>query len=201
MTQSLTPRSLVSALVLLLSLLGASAPARAETYRVDLILFVDLWASGSEAGAAPAAANIRNAIDLDDVSKLRAAGIELLPEDQFALLDQWQHLRYSKQFKPLLRLAWTQKDPPQERGPALRLKIGGNAADGTPPMVDGSVALLLSRYLHVDADLQYVSEGQAWQLDERRKMRRDEVHHLDSAKLGILAQVSKPGAGPDPTTP
>lgn len=191
------PRRAGQALLLVLALLGASAPARAETYRVDLILFVDLWSSGSEAGAAPAAANVQGAMDTDDVAALRAAGIEILPEDQFALLDQWQHLRNSKQFKPLLRMAWTQKDPPQERGPAIHIKIGGNEADGTPPTVDGSVALLLNRYLHLDADLQYVSDGQAWSLDERRKMRRDEVNHMDSAKLGILTQVSKPGAGPD----
>jgi hypothetical protein len=190
-----------SALFLLLSLLAASAPARAETYRMDVILFVDLWASGSEAGSAPQAPNLKGAIDTDDVSALRAAGIEILPEDQFGLMDQYNHLRYSKQFKPLLRLAWTQKDPPQERGPSIHIRIGGSAADGTPPLVDGSIAMLLSRYLHLDADLRYQQDGQSWPLDERRKMRRDEVHHLDSARLGILTKVSKIGAGGDDPTP
>jgi hypothetical protein len=187
--------------LLLLALLGASAPAQAETYRMDVIIFVDLWASGSEAGSAPTAPQLKGAIDLDDVARLRAAGIEILPEEQFGLMDQYNHLRYSKQFKPLMRLAWTQKDPPQERGPALHIKIGGSADGATPPQVDGSIAMLLSRYLHLDADLSYQQDGQSWSLDERRKMRRDEVHHLDSAKLGILAQVSKAGGGADDATP
>lgn len=187
--------------LLLMTLLGASAPVRAETYRMDVILFVDLWASGSEAGSAPTAPNLKGAIDTDDVAALRAAGIEILPEDQFGLMDQYNHLRYSKQFKPLLRLAWTQKDPPQERGPSIHIRIGGSADGATPPLVDGSIAMLLSRYLHLDADLHYQQDGQNWSLDERRKMRRDEVHHLDSAKLGILAQVSKAGGGADDTTP
>ncbi|WP_299696485.1 CsiV family protein [Hydrocarboniphaga sp.] len=187
--------------LLLMLLLSVSAPARAETYRMDVILFVDLWASGSEAGSAPEASNLKGAIDIDDVAALRAAGIEILPEDQFGLMDQYNHLRYSKQFKPLLRLAWTQKDPPQERGPGIHIRIGGSAADGTPPLVDGSIAMLLSRYLHLDADLRYQQDGQSWSLDERRKMRRDEVHHLDSAKLGILANVSKVGGGAEDATP
>jgi hypothetical protein len=199
MIRMLTPRLAGLALFLLLSLLGASAPAQAETYRMDVIIFVDLWASGSEAGSPPDAVSQKGVIDIDDVSALRAAGIEILPEDQFGLMDQYNHLRYSKQFKPLVRLAWTQKDPPQERGPGIRIRIGGTADGATPPTVDGSIAMLLSHYLHLDADLRYQQDGQSWSLDERRKMKRDEVHHLDSAKLGILAKVSKIGAADDAT--
>jgi len=163
--RSLLRRCLRPALLLLALF---AVPAQAETYRIDVIVFVDLWAGGAEAGNPPATPSLRNAIDVDDAAALRAAGIELLPEDQSALNDAWQHLRYSKQFKPLMRLSWTQKDPPQERGPSVHVRI-----------------------------LQYVAEGQAWPLAERRRMRRDETHHLDSARLGILTQVSKPGAAPD----
>ncbi len=195
--------------LLLAGLLLAAAPlAQAETYRVDLIVFVDLWQTGSEAGAAPAPPNIKGALQAEDAAGLRAAGIEILPDAQFGLADEWQHLRYSKQFKPLLRLAWTQKDPPAERGPSLRIKLGGvpgpsgtAVVGATPaPAVDGSVALLLVKnYLHVDADLQYLADGLRWPLDERRRMRRDEVHHIDSARLGLLTKVTKPGGGADAT--
>lgn len=193
-------RKLAAALLGLMTLLPDFAIAADATYRVDLIVFLDLWHSGDEAGVAAGSPNLANAIRPEEVAALRSAGIEILPDEQFGLDDEYKHLRYSKQFKPLLRLAWTQKNPPTERGPAIRVQVGGSPAGGDAaasdaaagaPQVQGSVALLLSRYLHLDVDLQYVEDGTAWKLDERRRMRRDEVHHLDSPRLGVLAKVGK----------
>lgn len=206
MSRSTRP-ALLKLLTLALSLSAFTTPVLAETYRVDLIVFVDLWQTGSEAGTPVTAPNIKNAMLAEDASGLRAAGITILPDAQFGLDKEWKNLRYSKQFKPLLRLSWTQKDPPAERGPALRIKLSGVpgatgtavSGSGLSPMVDGSVALLLVKnYLTVDADLQYVADGQQWRLDDRRRMRRDEIHHLDSARLGVLTQVSKSESASQP---
>lgn len=174
-------------------------PAAAETYRVDLIVFLDKYAV-DEAGHAPRA-DRAPAIAVDDAAALGAAGITVLPDAEFGLQEQWNHLRYAARFRPLLRLAWTQRDPPAERGPALRISYG-QAVDVFDPLtstavmtteVSGSIALLVSRYLHLDADLRYTQPGGdghvQYDLDERRRMRRDELHHLDSPKLGILARV------------
>lgn len=194
------PRLVVPALSLLLSLFCSAAQAADARYRVDMIVFLDLWATQGEAGGA-VEPNLQNAIELNQSAQLSAQGIEVLPEDQFGLEDEWKHLRYSKQFRPLVKLAWTQKNPPSERGPALLLRSGKSETDpNASAYVEGSVALLLSRYLHLDVDLSYVENGTAWKLDERRRMRRDEVHHLDSARLGVLAKVSKvDGADNDAT--
>lgn len=189
------------AVVALLLVPGGAGTAQAAdaTYRVDLIVFVDLWHADAEAGAPAGAPNLQGAIRPDDVAALRAAGIEILPDEQFGLDDEWKHLRYSKQFKPLLRLAWTQRNPPEDRGPAIAISAG-ESTDPTSPAAraEGSVALRLSRYLHVDADLQYVENGLAWKLDERRRMKRDEVHHLDSPRLGLLARVTRVGGDAAP---
>lgn len=181
-------------------------PAAAETYRMDLIVFLDIYGSGSEAGEPAATPELQGAIDPDDVGRLHAAGINVLPDAQFALTQEWQRLRNSKQFKPLLRLAWTQQNPPGERGPALRIAYGKPQVVNDEQTlgawslreVEGSVALLLGRYLHLDADLLYNESGRSWRLHERRRMRRDEVHHLDSPRLGILARVTKAEALPEP---
>lgn len=178
-----------------------SFSARADTYRVDLIVFQNLYAGSAGGGAmrAPAA----DAIALDDATRLSAAGIRILPESDFALQDQWARLRGSAQFRPLVRLAWTQTDPPSEGGPSLQLRQGSvfsvTDAQGlgsflTTP-VDGSVALRLSRFLHLDVDVA-LNEARgmgavAYRLKDRRRMRRDELHHLDSPKLGVLAKVTK----------
>jgi hypothetical protein len=192
-----------AALLLLLALFAL--PAHAETYRVDLIVFLDK-SGGSEAGHRVEIPATAAAIDPANAGALQAAGITLLPDEQFALDDEWKHLRYSKRYQPLIRMAWTQKDPPETRGPAVRVKFGQSfAVPGNDALsslsaspVDGSIALLLGHYLHLDADLVYTmptgTSFASWHLHETRKMKRDELHYLDSPKLGVLAKLSKVAA-------
>jgi hypothetical protein len=181
---------------LLLSLLAPLA-VRAETYRVDLIVYLDKNAA-SEPGRRPIRPSTNRAIELNDATSLAAAGITLLPEDQFGLNDPWLHLKNSKRYQPLIRLAWTQKDPPAEKGPSLHLQWGdtltGGDGDGLAP-IEGTVSLLAGHYLHLDAHLLYTQAVEGghvgYVLKENRLMRRDELHYLDSPKIGILAKVTK----------
>ncbi len=182
--------------------LTLASPALAESYRMDVIVFLDKGGA-PEVGQAPLLPDFRGAIELDNPAALAAAGIRILPDDQFALAESWQRLRNSKRFQPLLRLAWTQNDPPAERGPSLRVRVGAkqtisdasNFSSQELSTVEGTVAMLLNHYLMVDADLVYTQPGgsghHSYRLKERRRMRRDELHHLDSPKLGIVARVSK----------
>lgn len=186
-------------LALLLCLL--SAPALAESYRVDLIVFLDLSASG-ESGRTAQMPSLVRALEAGNTAGLQTAGIRVLPESDFGLNDHWQRLRSSKNYRPLAKLAWIQRDPPAENGPGLRLRQGepmavsGGGVQLISP-VDGSVRLLMGRYLHLDADLIYTQpvEGGhlSYRLNERRRMRRDELHHLDSPKLGVIARVQRAG--------
>jgi hypothetical protein len=198
-------KGLLLALVLTLPL-----NAHAERYRVDLILYLDKGASTTEIAQTARAPDLSKALELDG-PMLTPAGITLLPETDFSLNEQWQRLRTSKRYQPLTRLAWLQSDPPSERSLPLHLRIGAPLIPGTH-IVDGTVALRLSRYLFLDADLAYTqpnSEGipVSYRLKEVRRMRRDELHHLDSPRLGILAQVARvtetaaaPAASPVPGT-
>lgn len=188
------------------------AAAHAERYRVDLILFADKTGVGDESPQPAKVPELARALEPTDAVKLRAAGIEMLPDNDFGLLNEWKKLSNSQRQQPLLRLAWLQKDPPAERGVSLRLRAGA-ALDyaGSPPStpdaarptlrteiytVDGTVALLMGRFLHLDADLAYTQAGNAgefgsYRLKERRRMRRNELHHLDSPRLGLLVRVQK----------
>lgn len=168
---------------------------------MDLILFADRTGVGDESALAVQPPDLARAFELTDTAKLRAAGIELLPDANFGLLEHWKKLSNSQRQQPLLRLAWVQKDPPAERGIQLRLRSGAvlrTAGNGGSPVyaVDGTVALLLGRFLHLDAELiaaQVNSAGElsGYRLKERRRMRRNELHHLDSPRLGLLARVQK----------
>lgn len=187
-------------LTLALLALLLALPARADTWRVDLLVFRFLG-SVEEQGQPPASPKLTDAIELDDVTKLASAGITLLPEKDFALADHWTRLRGSPQFRPLIRLAWTQANPPSAGGPRLHLRAGdkftvNDSAMGAREMqqVDGSVGLNLSRFLHLDSNLIFTEPAEApasWILDERRRMRSEELHHLDSPRIGVIARVVK----------
>jgi hypothetical protein len=195
-----SPRFRLAWLALLIAV--CATPAQAENWRVDLIVFVDNHASG-ESGSAPQPPTAAGAIDLQDTAALAAAGIRILPDAEFGLQEQWNRLRNARRFQPLIRLAWTQTDPPAERGPRIALRHGEPLAISDPltyesylvSPVEGSVALLLGRFLHIDADLRHTTAlGGGYSqhaLRERRRMRRDELHHLDSPRLGVLARVSR----------
>jgi hypothetical protein len=193
-------------LLLLALALAAPSTALAERYRVDVILFADRSAPANESTLTLQQPNVAKALEPYDTSQLRAAGIELLPDDQFGLVKEWSHLKNSKNHQPLLRLAWLQKDPPAERGVSLRLHWGNPMTQVSTLRssqvypVDGTVALLAGRFLHLDVELAYTQElnGElrSFRLKERRRLKRDELHHIDSPRLGVLARAQR--ADPKP---
>lgn len=199
MKRGLAPRRAVA--LVALALMCAGMPAHAERYRVDLIVFLDTSGTGGEAPLAMKTPDMASALELHESGKLRAAGIELLPDEQFGLTEAWSRLRNSRHHQPVLRLAWLQKDPPAERGPRLRLRWGAPLSALTPSgnqtvyPVDGTVALLAGRFLHLDADFIFTQAQGAdlasYLLQERRRLRREELHHLDSPRLGILVRAQR----------
>lgn len=187
-----------------LALLAALLPftAQAERYRVDLIVFADRSAAAGESTQPLSLPESTRSLEPWESVPLRKAGIEILPDEQFGLTEQWNRLRNSRNHQPLIRMAWIQKDPPAERGVALRLRHGspltgmtdGGSTEVYP--VDGWVALLAGRYLHLDANFvhtQVLEDGVlgSFRLRERRRLKRDELNHLDSPRLGVLVRAQR----------
>ena len=186
------------------ALLAAALPstALAERYRVDLIVFADRSAAAGETVQPVQSPDAARAFEPWEVVPLRNAGIEILEDELFGLVEAWDRLRNSRNHEPLVRIAWIQKDPPAERGVAIRLRHGkplvGMTATGSSEFypVDGWVALLAGRYLHLDASFvhtQALEDGElrSFRLRERRRLRRDELHHLDSPRLGVLVRAQR----------
>lgn len=188
--------------LLLAGLLGGLPQlALAQSYRVDAIVFLNKGAT-AERGRPVALPDASRAIEPDNTRALAAAGIRVLPDSQFALENEWKRLRNSSRHEPLLRIAWVQKQPPAERGPGLHIRFGQPLTvvtpEGTllhPAPVEGSLSLMLGRFLHLEADLVHTQPAEggyvAYHLRERRRMRRDELHYLDSPRLGVLVRVVK----------
>jgi hypothetical protein len=196
------PASLVAAA---LAALLAPAPALAERYRVDVIVFADRSVTPRETSQPVELPQAARAFEPWEVVPLRNAGIEVLEDELFGLMEEWKRLQNSQAHEPLARIAWLQKDPPAERGVALRLRHGealeamtaGGSAEVYP--VDGWVALLAGRYLHLDASFVVTEKAESgelrsYRLRERRRLRRDELHHLDSPRLGLLVRAQRADA-------
>lgn len=183
-------------LVLMLALCFP-ALAQADRYRVDVIVFLDHGSVGDEQPVALTAPQLSRGINPDDAGRLASAGIHVLPATDFGLQSEWQHLRNSRQFQPLIRLSWVQTAA--SSGTRLSL-VGGRPvtlADGSAgSTVSGSVALYTGTFLHLDADLSYTFDGdggtpEQYRLDEVRRVKFNEVHYLDSPRVGLLARVTK----------
>jgi hypothetical protein len=193
-------------LAMVLSL--AATAAHAEKYRVDLIVFADRTGVADESPLPLQVPNLKGALELYDTTQLKAANIEILPDEQFGLMEAWNHLRNSRNHQPLVRLAWLQKDPPSDKGIALHVHNGtaintASQGQGQVYPVDGSIALFAGRFLHVDADFvstQVAGNGEpvSYRLREKRRVKRDELHHIDSPKLGLLVQVTRTDVPPKP---
>jgi hypothetical protein len=197
----MNPSTLFRALLLLAALAPSAAPAQ-QRYRVDVIVFADRSAPANESTQPVMQPEPTRTLEPWEVAPLRNAGIEILEDELFGLMDAWNRLRNSKNHEPLIRLAWIQKDPPAERGIAIRLKhgkpmtgvTGAGSAEYYP--VDGWVALLAGRYLHLDASFvhtQALEDGElrSFKLRERRRLKRDELNHLDSPRIGLLVRAQR----------
>lgn len=180
--------------------------AQTPVYRVDLIVYLDR--QGSSSAGLPPLERPATGLSLRDATALAAAGIRVLPESEFGLDTEWRRLSNARDYQPLIRLAWEQRRPPSQRGPRLDIAFGQPFELVLPDAyttqvrtpLSGSVSLTLSRYLHLDVDLQYLrppgAEARAYRLRERRRMRLDELHYLDSQLIGVLARVTRLDTAP-----
>ncbi|MES2885772.1 MAG: CsiV family protein [Pseudomonadota bacterium] len=175
----------------LLLALALPVAASAEKLRVDVLIFLNP-PSAEEVGSPPRHPDDERAIAIDDVRGLAYAGIALLPEDSSTLAVEWNLLKASRRYRPLLRLSWLQDVPRFEGGPALRIYQPGG--DGISSL-DGWLRLHQGKGVLLSADLEVVQPGPerqplGYRLQERRALTLDTLHYLDSSRIGVLARVS-----------
>lgn len=160
-------------LALLLLLTSAVAHAQIGGYRVEVILFQNLQANLD-------AIEVESLNNFSGVPELTESS---LPDDLEALTDKssrmegvWNRLRSSKTYRPLLYTSWVQNNidyyPPfrihdeividsQIQAPTNIVVADLQAQDPLQAFrsnfyrLDGSVQLRLSRFLHINLDLEY----------------------------------------------
>lgn len=198
-----------------LALLGLPPPAAAEDYAVELVVFSRLTADdGEERWPFPASLPAtEQAATLGEDGLQPSSGGRALQ----AIADS---LRRSNGYRPLLHWRWIQPGWERDQARPLHVQVPAGSAlpltqpsalasklalqplRGAPdpsavvgaglPLLDGTVSLSRSRFLHLAADLIYVDPdtGIPMQLKESRRMRSNELHYLDHPRFGVLVQVT-----------
>lgn len=165
-----------------------------------------------------------------------AGKIAPLAPENYRLTAEAQRISADASHELLLHTGWRHPGLAREQSIAVRLHaiethaVTADAAPAAateserPPRLDGTIRLVLARYLHLEADLRYreadaphgssffslfsdqTTEKPIYRLNESRRMRSREVHYLDHPMFGIIAlvtpyEVPAPAPAPRPAAP
>lgn len=140
----------------------------------------------------------------------------LLAPEEYQLDTVMEHLRRLDVYEPLMHFGWTQAAWPEEE--TLPLELFSFAPP--PPGLDGTLALYLSRYLHLVVDLALDAPENApdasdpmqtygdyrtlndfgtpaevgpvrYRIQENRILKNGDLRYFDHPKFGVLAKVTR----------
>ena len=207
----------------ILILLFFSQAAISKDYIVEMIFFANINSGADSVHLS----NQRVVPDLGDSISLnqgaQSNGFIPLTSDIFTLSGKADSLNKSGKYRVLKHMAWLQPGLAREDAIAVRLHAGKNYKDEfkersfadadfddrriptNHPVneLDGTVKVVLGRFLHVYTDLVYrkvfnVSPGDAlgrsrvladFPIKTHRKMRSSTLHYIDHPYLGILVEI------------
>lgn len=155
--------------LLALLLLGLASPVIAQAepwYQLELILFSHNSPTFRDSERWPedlALPNVNQAISLSPLvpDQARPAAFALLDVSAMQLLAEAERIERDESLSLLAHLAWLQPGLPADQAKAVWIAIPdpARAAEGQenlgPPILEGTLSLSLSRYLHLAVDLLY----------------------------------------------
>lgn len=121
-----------------------------------------------------------------------AVSFSRLDAADYRLGDQYQRMRSSRDYRPILHTAWRQPVLPAEQETTLQL----TSVARVPDNLGGEIRLFVSRFLHLTLDLKLAGERSGtdsliYALTEQRKMRSGELHFFDHPRYGAIALISR----------
>lgn len=193
-----------------LATLSFSASAQDKWYQVEVIVFERLDEEGllaeswrPDPGQPPIDQSIR--LTRPGETPLEGSGphaYRLLDTSQLQLLNSFKRLSNAKNFRPVLHYAWRQPGLPRAASRWTHTYVPSQGLieavttfaflPPPPPLLDGTLRVYLTRYLHVEVDLLYHRSGveTPFRLRASRRMRSGELHYLDHPMFGVLVLVT-----------
>lgn len=193
-------------------LICLSQTAISKDYIVEMIFFANTNTSSDSVHISNQAVvpDLGGAISLSQGSQ--SSGFVPLTSDTFSLGGKVDALNSSGKYKVLKHMAWLQPGLAREDAIAVQVHAGKNYKDefsersfSNYPVneLDGTVKVVLGRFLHVYTDLVYrktfnINSGDAlgrsrvladFPIKTHRKMRSKTLHYIDHPYLGILVEI------------
>lgn len=237
-----TLHAALGALLLLPALLQAEEAER--WYQVEIIIFSQNSPTYQKSELWPRDYTLPQLEGSRELQAARSASrkvpFSLVPKSKLQLGATAQRISKASDVKLLLHTGWVQPGLPEEQAVAVHIYDGmlSQNSEGAPlPKLDGTLRLILSRYLHLESDLLLrepmpevaqalpqpespvgaatgasaislsggvpVAAGgtaaphnagpnyQVYRLEQSRRMRSGEVHHIDHPMFGIIAVVNR----------
>ena len=200
----------------ILILLFFSQAAISKDYIVEMIFFANTKTGADSVHISNQAVvpDLGGSISLNQDAQ--SHGFVPLTSDTFSLSGKADALNKSGKYRVLKHMAWLQPGLAREDAIAVRVHAGKNYKDEfnersftNQPVheLDGTVKIVLGRYLHLFTDLVYrktfsVSSADALGRDRiladfpvktHRKMRSSTLHYIDHPYLGILIEIRPAG--------
>jgi hypothetical protein len=174
-------------MILVMGLLATAAarPAVAQSYYdVEIIVFELLNASAVPSTTTPGAAPVLPAEP--PVAETPDARFEPLPPDKLQLRPEYQSLRTSKAYRPLLHQGWRQ----QVLGPRNSVARSMLEQSGSG-LINGEIKIYMETFLHIDLDLTFEVPGEgSYRMRDSRRVRSRETHYFDNPRFGILIRLT-----------
>ena len=208
---------------LLIALLALSADSFSKDYIVEMIFFANTKNDSSSVHISNQAVipDLAGAIYLNEAS--HSKGFIPLSSDTFQLSNKAAALNKSGNYRVIKHISWLQPGLAKEDAIAVRVHAGKNYkdefkersfaqasfSDQQAPInhpvneLDGTVKIVLGRFLHLYTDLAYrktfsIASGDAlgrnrvladFPVKTHRKMRSKTLHYIDHPYLGILIEI------------
>lgn len=201
---------------LIIILLFFSQAAISKEYIVEMIFFVNTNAGSDSVHISNQAVepDLGGSISLNQGAQ--SNGFIPLTSDTFSLSGKADALNKSSKYRVIKHISWLQPGLAREDAIAVRVHAGKNYKDEfnersftNQPVneLDGTVKVVLGRFLHVYTDLAYrkafnVSSKDAlgrsrvladFPIKTHRKMRSSTLHYIDHPYLGILIEIRPAG--------
>lgn len=197
--------------------------AFAKDYIVEMVFFVNVQGAAANSihvSTQPVTPDLQGAILLNDSAISR--GFIPYPQEALRLGNKAAALNKSGRYKVLKHIAWLQPGLAKEEAIPVRIHAGKNYSSEFKERsfaqsdfsdrklrtnqpaneLDGTIKVILGRYLHVYTDLAYrrpytVSADALgrdrvladFAIKTHRKMRSSELHYIDHPLLGILVEI------------
>ncbi len=212
---------------LLSVLLAFCNNAFSKDYIVEMVFFANMKSNAGSVHVSNQAVipDLGGAITLNEASQSK--GFIPLSSDTFQLSNKAAALNKSGNYRVIKHMSWLQPGLAKEDAIAVRVHAGknykdefkersfaqANFSDRQVPInhpvneLDGTVKIVLGRFLHLYTDLAYrktfnISSGDAlgrnrvladFPVKTHRKMRSKTLHYIDHPYLGILIEIRPAG--------